>query len=77
MCFASLGYGNFACEDTCSRFDAHAGCSDTNILNRPTTFAGALRDPAGTIIFVPSPFLQGTPDPQVRQNDLEISRPGT
>ena len=77
MGFASLAYGNVSCEDTCSRSDAHAGCCEAKILNRSTTFAGALRDPAGTIILVASVFAQGTPDPQVRQNDLEISRPGT
>jgi hypothetical protein len=38
--------------------------------------AGSLNDPAGTIILDPSPLSQGTPEPQVRQNDLEISRPG-
>jgi GNAT superfamily N-acetyltransferase len=69
--------GNSACVGTCSRSDAHEGCSEANILTRSTTLAGSLRDPAGTIIFVPLPFAQGTPDPQTRQNDLEISRPGT
>jgi len=69
--------GNFACAATCSRSDAHDGCSEANILNRSTTLAGSLREPAGTIIFVPLPFFQGTPEPQIRQNDFEISRSGT
>ena len=59
------------------KLDAQEGCSAANILNLSATSGSPLREPAGTIIFDPSPPDQGTPEPQTRQNDFEMSRPGT
>jgi hypothetical protein len=73
----SMVVGGPVCALTRPWPDAQEGCSASKILTRSETSGSPLREPAGTIILDPSPMDQGTPEPQTRQNDLEMSRPGT